>query len=95
MPRPYSFALSFSAPKKDALPDLPRAQICLGHWTKDEKEDVFLSSDCVSLRELEYEITRLKRELDMIHAQGKKKFAAFDKRKHAWLEKHRRVGTPN
>ena len=68
------------------MPSPPHVQICLQKWTGDES-NVFLCADCVSFRELQCHIDSIRRDLNIIESQAKKKFAAFKKREATWAAK--------
>jgi uncharacterized small protein (DUF1192 family) len=72
-----TFELDFcdSSENEKGLPGEPRAQIVLGYFTSREGGMPHVSSECVSVTELEHEVARLKRELDRVLASGKTKFA--------------------
>ena len=71
----YSLDLDFWKPGKNDLPGPPRAYVYVKTHTEDERGTIFITADCVNLRELEDEIKRLYRELDDILKKAKKKFS--------------------
>lgn len=74
----YSLDLLFLKPSKGELPGPPLAQIYVKTHTSDEKGYIFITPHCVSLREVEGEIGRLKEELEIIRKKAKQKFAKAD-----------------
>ena len=88
----YSLDLVFLSPyplKKDDLPDHAIAQVLVKTLTRDEDGHILITPQCVSLRELEHHINRLKQELDEIRKVAKRKFALHGKREEEWREQYR------
>ncbi len=71
----FSLGLLFRAHSKEELPGPPLAQI----YVKNKTEDMFITSNCFSLKEIEAEIDRLKNELESIGRKAKRKFANIKK----------------
>ena len=67
--------LIFSEPSSDELPGPRIAQIYVKSPLSDKKENVFITSQCVSMREFEGQIELLKQELETIRKKAKQKFA--------------------
>lgn len=72
----YSLDLDFVRRKKTDLAGPPRAHIYVKTHVSDSRNLIFISHDCVTLRELEYEIERLKKELEDIRKKAKRKFSS-------------------
>ena len=75
----HSLDLLFLKPLKGQLPGPPLAQICIKTYTCDKKGYIPITPQCVSLREVEREISRLKEELEIIRKKAKQKFAKAGK----------------
>jgi Fe-S-cluster containining protein len=75
----HSLDLLFLKPLKGQLPGPPLAQIYIKTYTRDKKGYISITPHCVSLREVEGEINRLKEELEIIRKKAKQKFANADK----------------
>jgi hypothetical protein len=69
----YSLDLDFIKPPDD-FPDRPRAQIYIKYYST-EKDRHFITPQCVSFQEFDYEITRLEDELKALRKKARKKFA--------------------
>lgn len=70
----YSLDLDFVKLRKTDLPGPPRAHIYVKTHSSDTRKLIFISPDCVTMKELEYEIDRLKKELEEIRKKAKRKF---------------------
>jgi hypothetical protein len=74
----YTLRLWFRANKGG--PPGPVARIALKTWSGSDVDDgIYLSSNCISFVELDSEVTRLKRELDQIRADARRRFEADQK----------------
>ena len=91
MPKTYTFELAFSLPDKDDASRQPHMQIRLKYWAAEENA-ILLCTKLPSLRELEREISRLKRELDIVYAQAKRNFAGIEKRAARRRDQRRLLG---
>jgi len=69
MSKTYRFALNYD--KRFAGP----ATIVLKNWMTDSDGMIHITPDCFGMSELDFEITRLNDELDVIRAQAAKEFA--------------------
>lgn len=79
----YTFDLLFLDDRKSKLPHAPIAHICLKTWSTGGYKDhdpPLLTPDCVTLAELEWQIDRLKEELETIRKEARRKFAAEARR---------------
>ena len=66
------------------LPHNPIARIYVNTFTRATADGpALITPDCVNLRELDYQINRLKSELDAIRTRAAAKFAADSKRQDA------------
>lgn len=65
--------------KSGNLPGPPRAHIYVKSHTRDNRNFIFVTPECVSIRELEYEIDRLQKELENIRKKARRKFAGVGK----------------
>ena len=74
----YSLDLMFRKPSKGDLPDPSIAQVYVKTHSSDEKGHIFITPHCVSLREVEKQLERLKEELEIIRKKAKQKFAKKD-----------------
>ncbi len=70
----YSLELDFIKPSEGDLPGPPVAQIHIKTFTTDQNGKHFITPQCVSLSEVEYEIDRLEKELKELRAKAKRKF---------------------
>jgi RNA-binding protein YlmH len=70
----YNFDLQFSEPSKDDLSGENVAQIYVKAYSTCEKNRVFITPQCFSMSEFEYEIERLKKELDNLRKKAQKNF---------------------
>jgi len=70
----YSLDLMFREPSKGDHPGSSIAQIYVTTHTSDEKGHIFITPHCVSMREFEEQIDRLKQELETIRKKANQKF---------------------
>jgi hypothetical protein len=75
----HSLDLDFVKPRKKDLPGPPRAHIYVKSYSKSNRGFIFITPDCVSIGELEYEIDRLQKELEDIRKKARRKFVGTDK----------------
>jgi hypothetical protein len=77
----YSLDLLFLGDPKAEIPGPPKAYVHLKNWSGLEvpKDVPIITPDCVTLKELEYQVGRLHKELDAILAKAAKKFSTYDK----------------
>ncbi|MBA7580282.1 hypothetical protein ES708_22173 [subsurface metagenome] len=76
----HSLELKFSKPSKTGLPRLQyNAQIYIKTYTV-QQDFKFITPDCVTLREFDYQINRLQKELEDIRKKAKKKFLSVSKK---------------
>ena len=61
----YSLDLHFLKQKKE-FPGPSIAHIVINACTRDDKDRIFISHDCLSIRDFELEVKRLHKELDDI-----------------------------
>ena len=83
----YSLDLVFLSPyplKKDDLPGHAITEVFVKTHSRDEDGHLLITHECVSLRELEHEVNRLRQELDEIIKVAKRKFALHEKREEEW-----------
>lgn len=77
----HSLDLLFLGMPKDALPGPALSHVSLKSWGRAEYKGVadvpLITPQCVSERELEYEIDRLHKELEVIRTAAKRKYAAY------------------
>jgi hypothetical protein len=71
----YSLDLLFREPSKGELPGPSIAQIYVKTHTSDEKGHIFITPHCVSMREFEEQIDRLKKELETLRKKANQKFS--------------------
>ncbi|HDY87971.1 MAG TPA: hypothetical protein ENH82_07660 [bacterium] len=71
----YSFELMLHKPSKGDPPWPSIAQIYVKTHTSDEKGHIFITPECVSMRELEEQIDRLQQELEIIRKKAIKKLS--------------------
>jgi len=70
----YSLDLYYVKPDKK-FPGPSRANVYIKTYSKDEGGHELITPNCVSIREFEYEINRLHKELDDILKKARKKFS--------------------
>lgn len=78
----FTFDLLFLKPKKGDLPGPAISEIYLKSSSKSDyrgipKDLTLITRRCMSIGELEYEIDRLKAELEKIKIKARKEYAAF------------------
>ena len=71
----YSLDVIFRKPSKGELSGHVMAHVYVKSHTRDKEGYVLITPDCVSLREIEEQINRLKEELEIIRTKAKEKFA--------------------
>jgi hypothetical protein len=82
----HSFDLMFRGDPKSELAGPPTAYVCLKNYGSTGPENVpLITSDCVSIRELEHEVTRLHNELNQILAKAKRRYTDYDQRQREYL----------
>lgn len=69
----YSLDLHFEIDAQSDLPQPPSAYVVCRQGTSPLR----ICSNCVSAEELDFEIERLKKELDKIKKSGRQKFAQY------------------
>lgn len=80
----YNLALEFKDDRDSQLPHRPIARIRVKTFTHATADGPpLITPDCVTIRELEYQIDQLVSELDVIRKEARAKFAADDKRQTA------------
>ena len=70
----FRLDLEFRKPEKGNLPGSPRAHIFVKSHTRDERGLIFITPECVTFNEIDYEIKRLQQELEDIRKRAKEKF---------------------
>jgi hypothetical protein len=88
----YTFDLEFHSPfplKDRGLPNGATANISIKHLTVDEKGEPVVTPDCITMRELDSQIDRLKEELEQVRILASKKFSRHDELEREWTMKHR------
>ena len=70
----HPFELLFDPPRKKPLPDSARAHVALSFYTQDN-DRILVSPECRTERELEMAINGLKKDLDRVLAQARRRFA--------------------
>jgi len=89
----YSLDLQFLSPyplKKGGLPGHAIAHVAVKSFSSTEDGPPLITPECVTLGELEYQIDRLKEELEEIRKAAKKSFALHDKREEEWSAEYRK-----
>ena len=72
-----NFDLDFIKPGKNDLPGPSHALVHVKSSHSFRKSELrYVTPDCVSIREFEYEINRLHKELDQILKRAEKRFAS-------------------
>ena len=74
-----SLDLMFREPSKGDRLGSSIAQIYIKDHSTDEKGNILITPYCVSMREFEQEIDRLKQELETIKKKAKQKFTKKNK----------------
>ena len=70
----HRFELLFEPPRKKPLPDSARAHVALSFYGR-ENDRILVSPECRTERELEGAINNLKKDLDRVLTQARRKFA--------------------
>lgn len=71
----YSLDVIFRKPSKGEISGPVMAQVYVKSHTRDKKGYILITPDCVSLREIEEQVNRLKEELEIIRKKAKEKLA--------------------
>ena len=83
--------LLFLEPGEDDLPGPPKAHIAVNSYShasyKGYESVPLISSECVSMPELDYQVERLKRELDQLRTKAARRFREANDRMNSRLEK--------
>ena len=80
----HNLDLEFLDDRKSELPHNPIARICLKVWTHATHDGApLITPNCVTIREFEYQIDRLKSELEELRKDARTKFAEDDRRQSA------------
>ena len=88
-----SLDLKFRSPyplKKSDPPGHASAHVMVKTWSRRKDGSPLITPKCVSRREIEHEIDRLKEELEEIRKVAKKKFALHKEREEEWRTKYRK-----
>lgn len=90
----YRLGLSFLEVPEGELPGPPLAHVYVKAFSLAEFESIkgapLISANCVSFTEIEHQIDELKRELDTLKAEARKKFAAADRhQRERWARKQK------
>lgn len=80
----HSIDLIFYESSQSELSGPVIARIYVKSHSSDEEGHIFLTPDCVSVREFEGEIDRLKQELEIVRKKAKLEFAKKTNNMHAW-----------
>ncbi len=92
--RTRSLDLEFRSPyplKKGDLPGHASAHVMVKAWSRRRKDgSPIITPECISRREIEHEIDRLKEELEEIRKVAKKKFALHKELEEEWRTKYRK-----
>jgi hypothetical protein len=89
----YSLDLQFLSPyplKKGGSPSHAIAHVSVKRSHSPKDGPPLITPQCVTLAELEYQIDRLKEELEEIRKAAKKSFALHDKREKEWCAEYRK-----
>jgi hypothetical protein len=70
-----SLDLMFRKPSKEQLPGPGIAHTYVRTYSGNKEGDIFITPDCFSMRELEEQIDRLKKELETIKKKAQQEFA--------------------
>jgi len=70
----YSLELQFHKTSKNQMSGSPLAQIYVKTLSSDEKGHIFITPHCVTFSEIEEQINRLMKELEIIRKIAKQKF---------------------
>ena len=73
-----TFDLRFRGPEKGVIPFSPIADVTVETYsTSGPNGPIVISSECVTVREMEAQIAYLKAELDQVLAKARQKFAKY------------------
>ena len=77
----HTFDLLFLASTPGEMPHRPIAHLYVKRSSRNEyggkgKDKILIGAECVSLREVEYEIEQLKRDLEEVKKKAARKYAA-------------------
>ncbi len=77
----HTFDLLFLASTPGKMPHRPIAHVYVKSSSRDDygekgKDKILIGANCVSLREIEYEIEQLKSDLDEVKKKAARKYAA-------------------
>lgn len=72
----YNLDLQFLDTKSKGIPGAPIAQIFVKTSSRDVKGTIYITPQCVTLSEIEYECDRLTKEIASIRKKAQRKFAA-------------------
>ena len=72
--KPDMLYLDLKSAEDGCLRERRRAQIIVKGYSGDHENDICLSAKCASYSEVERDVNFLKRELDQVLAQARKKF---------------------
>ncbi len=76
----YSLELKFVKPGKTGLPRFQyNAQVYIKTYTAQQNFK-FITPDCVTFKEFDYQINRLQKELEDIRKKAKRKFLSISKK---------------
>jgi len=89
---PYRLGLSFVEFAEGELPRPPYAYVYVKEPMQAEFKSIegrpVISSECVCFKEVEGQIDELKRELDVLKAEARRRFAAAEKREiERWAQR--------
>src|ERR1017187_8097298 len=75
----YRLDLLFAGQPEDALPGPARSHVCVKNWSSVDyaKDAPLITSECVSIQELECQIDELHNELEAIRATARGKYDAY------------------
>jgi hypothetical protein len=74
-----TLALWFKESPKGALPGPLTSWVCVKSYTGgDENLPPLLTPDCFSLAEINYQIDRLKDELEIVRREAHRRYAAYE-----------------
>jgi hypothetical protein len=72
--------LQYVDPAKEGFLSPPSVHVCLKQCQRGKKGEIYLTAACMSIRELDAEIKRLKNELSLVRAKAKLVFARVERR---------------
>lgn len=70
----YSLELDFRKPSKGDLPGPPIAQVYVKTLSTDKSGRRYITPQCVSFQEFDYQISRLEKELKQLRTKARRKF---------------------